>query len=561
MKKIIILALNFICLSNAFAQVPQNGLVAEFKFNGNTIDGANLNSPGKLGTAQLTTDRFGINNRAYQFTAAYSDTISYDIALSNSDFTLAFWYKPDNTNQYCILDWRNNNNGSPLIQVSSWQNRLEARLRGNNQLENAETVKSTSLPATTYWTFCSFSLIKDSLSFYIDGSLQGKVKYTQGEWDVTKLLIGDNDWNSDKFIGKIDDIRIYNRGLQSNEIQQLFNEPAYYPQTITGLNDIIKSYSLDTIILQGISTSGLPITYKSSDTTVVKVFTNKLLVKKAGLSVITASQLGNDTYLPAPMVSINIAIEKPVIIAKTATTFCVGNKVVLSAPKNLNSYKWIPNGETIDSLIVSNSGDYKLIANGNDTSNSIVVTANSLPIVSFNSLPTMIAKNSLPISLEGQPLGGAFSGNGVAENMFNPKYAGFGTKLISYSYTDPNECTSISDQKIVVYDTVGSVCTSYDTLRIDMIITGLNNDAIENSIKIYPNPASDFLIIDNGNYLQMQKHSVNVSNSVGQTVFNSLINVQQFAINISQWTKNSVYFVKIIDDKGAVVDTKKIIVN
>jgi len=72
-----------------------------------------------------------------------------------------------------------------------------------------------------------------------------------------------------------------------------------------------------------------------------------------------------------------------------------------------------------------------------------VVNIDSIPNVTFASLPNTCA-NGAPFSLTGGlPAGGFYSGPGVTSGIFNPTQAGgAGNKLISYNFTDGNGCTN-----------------------------------------------------------------------------------------------------------------------
>jgi len=60
-----------------------------------------------------------------------------------------------------------------------------------------------------------------------------------------------------------------------------------------------------------------------------------------------------------------------------------------------------------------------------------------------------------------------------------------------------------------------------DTLIINTTL-GLNQNQ-SNTIKIYPNPAKDQLIIDNGNYGSMAGYTLTIKTSGGQQVFSSAL--------------------------------------
>ena len=98
-----------------------------------------------------------------------------------------------------------------------------------------------------------------------------------------------------------------------------------------------------------------------------------------------------------------------------------------------------------------------------------------------------------------------------------------------------------------------------DTLIINTNISGFNPVTYQNSIKIFPNPANDHIIIDNGNYTSYAGYTIKITNSLGQTVFTSLVNQQQFSVDLSTWSGNGIYFVYIIDAQSNTIDIRKIV--
>ena len=119
----------------------------------------------------------------------------------------------------------------------------------------------------------------------------------------------------------------------------------------------------------------------------------------------------------------------------------------------------------------------------------------------------------------------------------------------------------------VVFDTVNIyvVDTSYisisvtDTLFIDITVTGMNS--MDNTITVYPNPANDVVIIDNGNYSSMSNYSLVIVNSLSQQVFTSQINTQQFQIPVSTLGAEGTYFIQIFDENNNLVVTKYLVLN
>jgi hypothetical protein len=109
---------------------------------------------------------------------------------------------------------------------------------------------------------------------------------------------------------------------------------------------------------------------------------------------------------------------------------------------------------------------------------------------------------------------------------------------------------------VTVYDTLLTTVT--DTLIINTTL-GLPAPNNENTILIYPNPASDHITIDNGNYTAMAGYTIKIENNAGQQVFQSLINQAQFYVDLSTWSGNGLYFVHLIDAQGNTVTVRKIV--
>jgi len=109
----------------------------------------------------------------------------------------------------------------------------------------------------------------------------------------------------------------------------------------------------------------------------------------------------------------------------------------------------------------------------------------------------------------------------------------------------------------------GNICfksiTVTDTLVINVNRTSYNPLAYANTIKVYPNPTNDKITIDNGDLSKMAGYSIKIYNSIGQQLFQSNINQQQFSIDISQWGGNGLYFMELKDNNGNIVEVKKIV--
>jgi uncharacterized repeat protein (TIGR03803 family) len=84
-----------------------------------------------------------------------------------------------------------------------------------------------------------------------------------------------------------------------------------------------KTFGVASFQLTATASSGLPVIYKSSDVAVATINGNTVTVVGAGVTIITASQAGNENYLAAPDVSqtltVNEAFTTPVLYGLTST--------------------------------------------------------------------------------------------------------------------------------------------------------------------------------------------------------------------------------------------------
>jgi len=98
---------------------------------------------------------------------------------------------------------------------------------------------------------------------------------------------------------------------------------------------------------------------------------------------------------------------------------------------------------------------------------------------------------------------------------------------------------------------------------LTMIInTGMLNSnpvTYNNTITIYPNPTNDNITIDCGNLANVAGYHIEISNTLGQVLFNQSMNTQQYIVALNSWTGNGVYFVKVYDAQNNVLTIRKII--
>jgi hypothetical protein len=94
---------------------------------------------------------------------------------------------------------------------------------------------------------------------------------------------------------------------------------------------------------------------------------------------------------------------------------------------------------------------------------------------------------------------------------------------------------------------------------MDITLTGIPLPNNTNTMLVYPNPASDVVIIDNGDYLSMSGYTLKIINSLGQEVFNSTINIPVFSIPVSTLGSVGTYYIQVFDTSPNIVQTKALI--
>ena len=251
MKNILILVFGVFC-SIAIAQIPTDGLVAHYPFNGNANDESGNGYNGQVFGATLTTDRFGNANSAYTFDGD-NDFIwaSFVSAWSGSTATtFSCWYRTDfgYSNGYGALvgHWKNNgqyngpigeqihltNNGSIDISLIGGQGVTSDpnRAIGGNW-HKVDIVFNGNLP------------VGNRISLFCDGQfaqylVMGNAPSQLGN-QATRTYIGascgpdglDDAWSH--FKGEIDDVLLYNRALSANEISELYQNQSTGTPSLT----------------------------------------------------------------------------------------------------------------------------------------------------------------------------------------------------------------------------------------------------------------------------------------------------------------------------------------
>lgn len=189
----------------------------------------------------------------------------------------------------------------------------------------------------------------------------------------------------------------------------------------------------------------------------------------------------------------------PTVQAGVDQTVCEGSDVTLTATSSLNSTVSWDNGVLNGTpFVATNSTTYTATADldGCTATDQVIVNVNPVPSVSAGNNQT-ICVNYAAISLTGSPVGGAFSGTGVTNNVFDPATAGEGTHTLIYSYSDAIGCENSSTVEITV-----DGCASVEENELAVNLT------------VKPNPATSYIEIETSAKVKQ----IRMISSIGQNV-------------------------------------------
>ncbi len=257
---------------NVPSYVPTNGLIGWWPFNGNANDESINTNDGTVIGATLTTDRFGITNRAFSFDGIGDSIVVLNIPFC-SNYSFNSWIKCDTLltpypliyNQLTSFE----NNRLHLLGVGYPNNLFGKGFTGDDS--NGNLITSTIRLDDANWNMISvvYDYQNGIVKMYINGTFNGSAGIAAGPSTFggrTKFGNGFTQqpnsppYDSKGFVGKIDDIGIWNRALTQQEITDLYNGNICY-ETIT---------VTDTLLINMGITGFNPVNYSNT----IKIFPN-----------------------------------------------------------------------------------------------------------------------------------------------------------------------------------------------------------------------------------------------------------------------------------------------
>ena len=207
------------------------GLVAYYPFDGNAKDYSGAGNHGVIDRAVLTADRFGKENSAFHFDGEKA-TIEANVKgmpAIDSPQSFSWWFRISTKPTFINESGADN----MIALVDSGKGigiQFGFRAPGYQTLGfdawnwGGGTLLEAEQPEVDKWHHCVYTYNGTNHKFFINGTeISNSTAKTQQEIP-TLLMFGNYPSGNQYFAGDMDAVRIYNRELNQDEINFLFNE-------------------------------------------------------------------------------------------------------------------------------------------------------------------------------------------------------------------------------------------------------------------------------------------------------------------------------------------------
>ena len=252
---------------NVPSYVPTNGLIGWWPFNGNANDESGNGYNGSVTGSTLTKDRFGMSNNAYNFLPNNFIEVQGSASINFTDsLSINCWYKNNiisggvyvskhissTLNSSFVMYNEPTNGCGPTNYITDVNNQIRF-------------IKNGSLCDTISWHMLTLVFKKPILKMYTDGVLYDSITCNTIKQANLPILFGATSTTSPPFAAsvtnsKIDDIGIWNRAINPQEVSNLYNGNLCF-QTIT---------VTDTLLINMGITGFNPVTYNNT----IKIYPN-----------------------------------------------------------------------------------------------------------------------------------------------------------------------------------------------------------------------------------------------------------------------------------------------
>jgi hypothetical protein len=572
--------------------VPTDGLVGWWPFNGNANDESGNGNDGVVNGAVLSTDRFGNFNSAFDFDGLndfITATNSASLQSPNTTITISAWFKID--------DWDNNFNPFGYAALVSKSDINNCQYRVNVSTIDMSFVYNSANLKWTYpknfiqlgvWNNVIVKFEQNISTFYFNGEAflndndNSEPFGTSQNLDFGRDQIGGVDY----FNGTLDDIAIYNRALTEQEIQNLYTGttpppcvslPSNLQQGLVGYWPFCGNANDESGNGNDGMVNGATLTedrFGNANAAYGFDGVDDFIEVDHSTSLSFANQLSVSFWMNSPdytMGSLPGPERCPIgkqrqagsgLVFETvdAVETCCGPQFYLNDDMTTLQYE---DGEP---LFINQWNQITGVYNGTDM--SLYLNGNLIGTASDN-LDLSSIDQALNFGREGS-LNRYFKGSlddiGIWNRALTPEEVQELYTLDTCTFTVYDTLTvyeTVYDTVYTyetIYDTVTTYVTVTDTLLIDITFTGIEGQpSWLNTVTVFPNPASDHITIDYGNFALMAGYNTIITDAAGATVYSSAVNSQQVEIDINAWGAMGVYYMSVYDANGELVAVRHIV--
>ena len=569
------------------AYVPTDGLVGWWPFNGNANDESGNGNDGVVNGAQIVTDHMGVLNSAFQF----GNGSSVSVAMSSQLFELpqrsfVCWFNADGGQSGGrIYETTFMNAGIAIVgnSLDTWYGYSQhcCNIVGvdSGELNQWHHLVSTANDETGFTQlFLDGVLISTSNGYPAGG---GCLSNTSWQWQGQAIQFGLGA-SGESFNGLIDDIAIYNRALTEQEIQNLYTGTTPPP-----------CVSLPSNLQQGL-VGYWPFCGNANDES------GNGKDGAVNGATLTEDRFGNanaaygfdgvDDIIPIPFQTIqmnsNYSISAWIQPSEYVSPYPqvlwsdsdngVNNeysfRVQLDSMSRSILYFMEIGASNTGTVITSendqiNEGNYYHILISTDATNTSMYINNNLVQTTERITPTIFS-DSIFIGHYGDFFAyqGVIDDIGIWNRALTPEEVQELYTLDACTFTVYDTVTvyeTVYDTVYTyetIYDTVTTYVTVTDTLLIDITFTGFEGQpSWLNTVTVFPNPASDHITIDYGNFALMAGYNTIITDAAGAIVYSSAVNSQQVEIDINAWGATGVYYMSVYDASGQLVAVRHIV--
>ncbi len=444
MKKLILsIAMASIAVATSIAQtlsayVPTNGLIGYWGFTGNANDLSSYANNGTVNGAVLVADRLGNANKAYQFGAGQTITVPDATYLDGmtTGLSFSFWVKlPLPTTwgnpliskaTHCQI------NGDDAYSITVMQNGV-VRLQFTDLAGNSTYQTGSINIANNQWHHVAIVWNKPQTVIYIDGVPDLAGSYSNYFSSITPsndpLIFGHGNFNSScgltySYGESLDEICIYNRGLNQSEVTDLYTSCTAAPTaTIIAIGNTPFCAGGDLPLR--CTATGTAVTYQwKKGSKIINGATSDTYYATATGSYKCVVTNACGTVTSNAITATSLANAAATLTTTGSAAFCAGDSVTIKTNTPAGyAIQWYRNNislinNTAKSFVAKQPGTYKVVTKNNTTGcsrislSSVVATVNcriANPNQTTGSIATEPSAIINPINLFPNPNEGSFT--------------------------------------------------------------------------------------------------------------------------------------------------------